>query len=99
MHDERELDLVLDLGAEIVGINHRNLQTFEVDLTLSDRLLPRLPGPIVRVGESGIRSRDDVVRLEQAGFDALLVGESLMRAPAPGEALLRLRGIERGEPT
>ncbi|MBD3161408.1 MAG: indole-3-glycerol phosphate synthase TrpC, partial [Candidatus Latescibacteria bacterium] len=93
-HDERELDRALEAGAEIVGINHRNLQTFAVDLGLSDRLLPRIPAGKVRVAESGIRSRDEVERLEQAGVDALLVGESLMRAEDPGAALRALRGEE-----
>jgi indole-3-glycerol phosphate synthase len=96
VHDAAELDRALELGAAIVGINHRNLKTFEVDTTLSRRLLPRIPAGVVRVGESGIRTRADVVELEKAGLDALLVGESLMRAADPGAALRRLRG--EGEP-
>ena len=93
-HDERELDRALAAGAEILGINHRDLETFAIDLGLSDRLLPRIPAERIRVAESGIRSREDVVRLDRAGFDALLVGESLMRAQDPGEALRALRGAD-----
>ncbi len=93
VHDDRELDVALAVGAGIVGVNHRDLATFAIDLSLSERLLPRIPEGIARVAESGIRSRGDVARLERAGFDALLVGESLMRAAEPGYELKKLRGV------
>jgi indole-3-glycerol phosphate synthase len=92
VHDAAELELAWRLAPELCGVNHRNLSTFEVDLGLGERLLPDLPPAAVHLAESGIRTRADVVRLEAAGFDALLVGESLMRAPDPGAALRELRG-------
>ena len=95
IHDEAELDLALRLDPELIGINHRDLRTFEVDLERGARLASRLPLDRVRVAESGIRTRADVLRLEAAGFDALLVGEALMRASDPGGALRELRGEAR----
>lgn len=92
VHDERELDAALALDLECIGVNHRDLRTMEIDLDLSARLLPRVPEGKVRIAESGIRTRDDVVRMEEARFDAILVGEGLMRAASPGAELRRLRG-------
>lgn len=97
VHDERETETALGLGVDCIGINNRDLRTMEIDLDLSTRLLPLIPTGKVRVGESGIRTRGDVERMEEAGFDALLVGESLMRHPAPGDALRLLRGESAGE--
>lgn len=96
VHDERELDAAIAIGSGIIGVNHRDLATFTIDLDLSGRLLPRIPEGVVRIAESGIRSRQDVQRCEHAGFDGILVGESLMRHPSPGAALRLLRG-EEGE--
>ncbi len=95
-HNEAEVDRALEIGADIIGINHRDLGTLDVDPSLSERLLPRIPSDsrVVRVAESGVRSREDVLRLERLGFDALLIGERLMRAPSPGAALRSLRGVE-----
>lgn len=98
IHDEAELDLAVGLEPEMLGVNHRDLRSFAVDLERGRRLLPRLPADRVRLAESGIRERADVMRLEAAGFDALLVGESLMRAPDPGAALRELRGEAAGPP-
>jgi indole-3-glycerol phosphate synthase len=92
VHAEGELEVAWRLAPELCGVNHRDLSTFEVDLDLGPRLLPRFPDGAVRLAESGIRSREDVSRLQAAGFDGLLVGESLMRAADPGAALLVLRG-------
>ncbi len=92
VHDESECELANELEPDLVGVNNRDLSTFVVDLATSESLLPRLPIDAVRLSESGIRGRADVVRLESAGFDALLVGEHLMRAGDPGRALLDLRG-------
>ena len=78
---------------DIVGVNNRNLRTFDVDLETTIRLRPAIPEGIVVVGESGIRSRADAVRLEEAGVDAMLVGESLMRRPDPGEGVRELLGM------
>jgi indole-3-glycerol phosphate synthase len=94
VHTAAECDRACELGAEIVGVNHRDLATFTIDLGLSERLRPIIPAERVMVAESGIRTREDVVRLESLRVDALLVGESLMRAPDPGAALRALRGAE-----
>ena len=89
-HSEDELRRALAAGAKLVGINHRNLATFEVDLGLAERVAPDLPGGTVLVAESGIRSAADVDRLGEAGVDAVLVGESLMRQEHPGHAAAAL---------
>ncbi len=78
-HDERELDIALEVGANIVGINNRNLQTFEVDLAVTERLAPKIPRDRMIVSESGIRTAVDIRRLRACGVHAILVGESLMR--------------------
>jgi indole-3-glycerol phosphate synthase len=79
VHDEAELDRAIGGGARIIGINNRNLRDFSVDFGASERLAPRIPGGVLRVAESGIRTRSDVDRLRASGFDAFLVGESLLR--------------------
>jgi indole-3-glycerol phosphate synthase len=90
VHDAEELQRALDAGCSTIGVNNRNLHTFEVELNTSLRLAPMMPPGVVKVAESGIESGDDIARLRQAGFDAFLVGESLMRALRPGEALREL---------
>jgi len=87
VHDGEELQRALDAGCETIGVNNRNLHTFRVDLNTSLQLAEMMPPGVTKVAESGIESGDDIARLRQAGFDAFLVGESLMRAPRPGEAL------------
>jgi len=91
VHDEDELAVALDLGADLVGINNRNLTTFEVDLATTERLAAGVPEGVVLVSESGIFTPDDIGRLERAGARAFLVGESLMREPDVGLALRNLR--------
>lgn len=92
VHDEREMERALAGDATLIGINNRNLKTFETSLAVTERLAP-LAGPgIVLVGESGIESASDVDRLERCGVRRLLVGESLMRAVHPGEKLRQLLG-------
>lgn len=88
VHGEEELEAALSLGATLIGINHRDLRTFRVDLETSARLLPRIPQGKIVVAESGLESAEDIRRLERMGVSAFLVGESLMRAPDP-EAKLR----------
>ncbi len=92
VHDAAELERALDAGCETIGVNNRNLHTFQVDLNTSLELAAIMPPEIVKVAESGIESGDDIARLREAGFDAFLVGESLMRAARPGEALRALLG-------
>jgi indole-3-glycerol phosphate synthase len=89
-HDAAEIDRALTAGAHIVGINHRDLATFKMDMTLAERLRPRVPSGCLVVAESGIRTVEDVRRMRGAGVDAILVGENLMRSPDPGSALRAL---------
>ena len=90
VHDAAELDAAVGSGAEIIGVNNRNLHTFEVTLDTSLRLAEKIPANVVRVAESGIHSREDVARLQQAGFGAFLVGEHLMKSDDPAAALRAL---------
>lgn len=94
VHDERELDRALAADAEIIGINNRDLHSFRVDLATSERLAPRVPAGTIVVGESGIGSAADVRRLMAAGVGAVLVGESLVKAPDRGAAIAALLGRE-----
>jgi indole-3-glycerol phosphate synthase len=80
-HDEAEVDRALAAGADVIGVNNRNLATFTVDHDLARRIGQRVPADILLVAESGITSVDDVKRFGEAGIDAVLVGETLMRAP------------------
>jgi len=91
VHDENELEAALASGAELIGVNNRNLRTFKDDLTTSLRLAERIPAGIIRVSESGIKSAQDVQKLRQAGYDAFLVGEHLMRSRDPAHALRELQ--------
>jgi indole-3-glycerol phosphate synthase len=90
VHDEEELQRALDGGCDLIGVNTRDLRTFEVDVKTAFRLAERLPRNVVRVAESGIRSGEDLARLRAAGYQACLIGESLMRAERPGDALRAL---------
>ncbi len=90
VHDESELESALESGANIIGINNRNLQTFEVSINTTFRLAPMIPQNLTIVSESGIGTKDDLKRLRDAGIDAVLIGESLMRAEDPGAALKAL---------
>jgi indole-3-glycerol phosphate synthase len=90
VHDDAELQRALDAGCETIGVNNRNLHTFQVDLNTSLRLAELMPAAVVKVAESGIETPDDMARLRHAGFDAFLIGEALMRAPSPGKALREL---------
>ncbi len=90
VHDGDELQIALDAGCDLIGVNTRNLRTFKVDFETAFVLADRFPKNVVRVAESGIHSSGDVARLRAAGYDAFLVGESLMRAEHPGDALRAL---------
>jgi indole-3-glycerol phosphate synthase len=92
VHDEADLDKALEAGASLIGVNNRDLRTFEVSLETSERLAPRIPREAVRVAESGIAGRVDVERLMAAGYQAFLVGEHLMRSGDPKQAVEELRG-------
>jgi indole-3-glycerol phosphate synthase len=90
VHDADELDRALRLKTRLVGINNRNLRTFEVSLDATLSQLARVPADRLLVTESGILAREDVIRMRDAGVHAFLVGEAFMRAADPGEALARL---------
>ncbi len=90
VHDRAELERALGLDCECVGVNSRDLRTFEVSLDRACELAQHLPANAVRVAESGISTHADIERLRAAGYEAFLIGESLMRQPNPGEALRRL---------
>jgi indole-3-glycerol phosphate synthase len=92
LYDPENLDGVLEAGATLIGVNNRDLRTFQVDLEHTLRLRPRVPDHCVMVSESGVKTHADVQRLEAAGVDAILVGESLMRQPDIGAAVDRLLG-------
>ncbi len=79
-HNETEIDRAMQSGAKIIGVNNRDLDTFVVDIAHSEKLIASIPSEFVRVSESGIKTAEDMVRLRNCGFDAVLVGETLMRA-------------------
>jgi indole-3-glycerol phosphate synthase len=95
VHDEAELDRALDAGADTIGVNNRDLTTFETDPGTTLRLAPRVPPECVLVAESGIRTVADVEAVAAAGAHAVLVGESLMRAPEPIALARSLAGVRR----
>ena len=90
VHDETELQRALQAGCNVIGVNSRDLRSFHVDLETAIRLGPRIPAGVMKVAESGIHTNSDVRRLQAAGFQCFLVGESLMRAERPGKALEQL---------
>jgi len=90
VHDEVELQRALDAGCDLIGVNTRDLRTFKVDAETAIRLADQVPKNVVKVAESGIQSGEDIARLRAAGYQAFLIGESLMRAERPGEALRAL---------
>ena len=96
-HDAEELHRALDAGCDLIGVNTRDLRTFRVDLSTAFDLASEFPPDVVRVAESGIHSAGDVARLRAAGYHAFLVGESLMRAERPGEALRELMRVPSRE--
>jgi indole-3-glycerol phosphate synthase len=100
VHDEDELQRALDVGFTLIGVNSRDLRTFKVDLETASRLAELIPSNVLRVAESGIHSGEDITRLRSAGYQAFLIGESLMKAQSPGVALKELLvGAERGSQT
>jgi len=90
VHDREELKWVLDSGAEIIGVNSRDLRTFETSFEAARALIAEIPSGRIAVAESAIRTADDIRRLRDAGASAFLIGEVLMRAPKPGEKLKEL---------
>jgi indole-3-glycerol phosphate synthase len=94
-HDEAELDVALALGAAVVGVNARDLGTFNEDLGVAERLAARIPTDVIAVAESAIRSAADAERMAGVGYDAVLVGEALVRLADPVPLLTELAALER----
>jgi indole-3-glycerol phosphate synthase len=92
VHDEQELERAIKIGAKIIGINSRNLKTLEVDPSAFNRLLPLIPNGVIRVAESGISSRADVEAIAALGGNAILVGETLVKAGDPLAGISNLLG-------
>ncbi len=95
VHEEEELKKALAAGARVIGINNRDLRTFQTSLDVTLTFLPHLPPEVVVISESGIRTPDDVDRLGAAGVHGILVGEAVLRAPDPGGAVAALSGRKR----
>jgi len=95
IHNEDELETTLSAGAQLIGINNRNLKTLHTSMDITERLAPLIPHDRVIVSESGITSRADIARLARCGIHAVLVGTHLMRQPDPGSALAELVGVPR----
>jgi indole-3-glycerol phosphate synthase len=93
IHDEAELEVALAAGATLIGVNQRDLVTFEVDHQRAVRMASRIPDDVVKVAESGVRGPDDARELKVAGYHAVLVGESLVTSVDPGGAVRRLRSV------
>ena len=98
-HDEDELRRAVDAGCDLIGVNNRNLRTFKVDPQTTLRLAELIPKNVVGVAESGIEKGIDVARLRSAGYQAFLIGESLMKAESPGEALRSLLAEAERDPS
>ena len=92
-HDEAEVEIALDSGAKMIGINQRDLKTFKVDQKRALRVINEIPEHIIRVAESGIRALSDAEPLKTAGFDAVLIGESLVMSDFPEELVTQLRNL------
>lgn len=99
VHDEAELDAAVAAGAELIGINNRDLRDLSIDLAVTERLAPRLPGSVTLVAESGIKTPEDARRMFDAGATALLVGSALMASEDPGQALRQLLGTTSADKT
>ncbi|RKY90110.1 hypothetical protein DRQ15_08165 [candidate division KSB1 bacterium] len=95
IHNQAELDTALLANAEIIGINNRNLQTLQVDLSTTLQLAEQIPESKIKVSESGIHSRQDIEKLASVDVDAVLVGEFLMRSLNVGQTLQQLTGVAK----
>lgn len=98
VHDEKELELAKTIGARLIGVNSRDLKTFQVDIGTAMRLGPQLPAGAVQVAESGINTGADIRKLREAGYHAFLIGESLMKAESPEDAVRRLIAEAKAPP-
>jgi indole-3-glycerol phosphate synthase len=94
IHDERELELAMNAGAKMIGVNQRDLVTFQVDHERALRMASVIPDGVVKVAESGVRGAADARSLRAAGYDAVLVGETLVTSADPAATLRELRGVQ-----
>ena len=92
VHNEEEVEMALKAGARIIGVNNRNLKTFEVDIRLSERLKKLVPANILFISESGIKTQKDIAKLREIGADGVLIGETIMRSKNKYQEILNLRG-------
>ena len=92
-HDEWEIDMAVRAGARIIGVNNRDLKTFQVDINNCLRLREKIPRDILFVAESGIKTRSDIEALEKGGVNGVLIGETFMRSPDKNKTLMELRGL------
>ncbi len=92
VHDFTDLELALEAEAPIIGINHRNLATFEIDLAISEKLIPLIPKGVITVAESGIHEPQQARHMRALGFDAILVGEALVRSSDPAKLIKQMKG-------
>jgi indole-3-glycerol phosphate synthase len=93
VHDEEETRIAVDSGAEIIGVNNRNLEDFSVSLEISEKLIAQIPGHVIKVAESGISSASQIRQLKQAGYDGFLVGEALVKSMNPVDLLRSLQAV------
>ena len=96
VHTADELECALEAGADLIGVNNRDLKTLNVRVETSFELIEHIPDKCIAVAESGLRTHEDLDRLRKSGFDAFLIGEHLMLAPDPGTVLSSLLGAKRG---
>ena len=94
VHDLREMERALELGADLIGVNNRNLKTFEIDLATTEKLADEVPDDVLLVSESGIKTPADAMRVLEAGANAVLIGESLMRAHDPSREIEAYLALE-----
>lgn len=91
-HTEEEVKRAADVGAKLVGVNCRDLRTFKTDPDLTAELVAKIPSALLKIGESGLKTREDILKVKAAGADGFLIGTTLMRAPSPGAKLRELIG-------
>jgi indole-3-glycerol phosphate synthase len=92
VHDRKELEIAVEAGAEIIGVNCRNLKTFDIDLDTAEKLALYIPRGVIKVAESGIKTAEDAKMMRRAGYDAVLVGEALVRSQDPSQLIKEMRG-------
>jgi indole-3-glycerol phosphate synthase len=93
VHSDNELDLALKFGSDIIGVNNRNLDTFETDLKTSLRLIQRIPDTVLTIAESAIHQEEDIRRLKEAGFNGVLIGEALVTSKNPAAKLKKWKSV------